>query len=88
MEAEAIEDKAMGTVARFVDIKILCRHSCPQTIITDQGREFCNSLNEELMRLYGGRHRVTSPYHPQANGLVERQPFYQERNAQSAQVTG
>jgi len=72
IEAEAIKDKAMGTVARFLYTNILCRHSCPETIITDQGREFCNSLNEELMRLCGGRHRVTSPYHPQANGLVER----------------
>ncbi len=72
VEAEAIPDKSMGTVARFLFKNVLCRHSCPETIITDQGREFCNSLNAELMKLCGGRHRVTSPYHPQANGLVER----------------
>ena len=36
---------------------------CPEAIITDQGREFVNSVSAQL------EHRITSAYHPQTNGL-------------------
>ena len=42
-------------------------------LFNDQGREFVNTVNAELHRLTGVEQRVTSAYHPQANGLVERQ---------------
>lgn len=41
-------------------------------MISDQGREFVNNLNEQLMKLTNTKHRITSAYHPQSNGLVER----------------
>ena len=44
----------------------------PNVITTDQGREFRNSLNEELTNTFGIEHRLTTAYHPQANGLDER----------------
>lgn len=44
----------------------------PSVIITDQGREFHNQFNAELMSVFGIKHRMTTPYHPQANGLDER----------------
>uniref|UniRef100_A0A1X7VLE3 Integrase catalytic domain-containing protein n=1 Tax=Amphimedon queenslandica TaxID=400682 RepID=A0A1X7VLE3_AMPQE len=44
----------------------------PSVIITDQRREFHNQFNSELMSLFDIKHRMTSPYHPQANGLDER----------------
>jgi len=71
-EARALPDKTAKTVARFVYDDIICRHGCPAVEISDQGREFCNNLAKELFQLTGTQHRVTSPYHPQANGLVER----------------
>ena len=40
--------------------------------INDQGREFCNKVSENLFNLIGTSQRITSAYHPQANGLVER----------------
>jgi hypothetical protein len=43
-----------------------------ETIITDQGREFVNSMNDKLCDLLDIKHKPTSPYHPQANGLDER----------------
>ena len=42
-----------------------------ETIITDQGREFVNSMNDKLCDLLDIKHKLTSPYHPQANGLDE-----------------
>ena len=44
----------------------------PSVITTDQGTEFRNTMNKELMRRLDIEHRLTSPYHPQANGLDER----------------
>ena len=41
-------------------------------IITDQSREFYNQFNAELMSVFGIKHRMTTPCHPQANGLDER----------------
>ena len=31
-----------------------------------------NQLNQELMKLSGTDHHITSAYHPQSNGLCER----------------
>ena len=45
---------------------------CCEVVISDQGREFVNQVQEELYRLTGTEHRVTSAYHPQTNGLTER----------------
>lgn len=44
----------------------------PAVITSDQGKEFHNSLNRELMGAFGVDHRLTTAYHPQANGLDER----------------
>ena len=40
-------------------------------IISDGGSHFTNSHFRSLLRKYGVHHRVTAPYHPQANGPVE-----------------
>ena len=44
----------------------------PAVITSDRGREFHNALNNQLMREFGIDHRLTTAYHPQANGLDER----------------
>ena len=43
----------------------------PAVITTDRGTEFRNSLNAELMKAFRIDHRLTTAYHPQANGLDE-----------------
>ncbi len=45
---------------------------CAKRLISDQGREFINKLDTELQLLLGTEHRMTSAYHPQTNGLVEK----------------
>lgn len=44
----------------------------PAVITTDQGKKFHNQFNAEMMDVFGIEHRMTTPYHPQANGLDER----------------
>lgn len=48
------------------------RFGTPTRITTDQGRQFTSLLFQELNHRLGVDHLQTSPYHPQANGLVER----------------
>ena len=41
--------------------------------INDQGRDFVNQVSETLHNLTGVKQKATSAYHPQVNGLLERQ---------------
>ena len=41
-------------------------------IISDQGREFINQVSRHLFEMTNTEHRISSAYHPQSNGLVER----------------
>ena len=59
---------------------------CPEILITDQGREFVNSLSRELYTITKTEHRITSAYHPQTNGLTER--FNQTLSQCLAKVLG
>ena len=43
----------------------------PRAIISDGGSHFTNSHFRTLLRKYGVRHGVTTPYYPQANGQVK-----------------
>lgn len=44
----------------------------PKEILTDQGKEFVNSLLSQLRQLVGTEHRLTSAYNPRTNGKCER----------------
>ena len=71
-EAKPLRDKGAPSVATFL-YELICRHGCFSIQINDQGREFVNELSNHLHTMTGVEQRITSAYHPQANGLVERQ---------------
>ena len=50
---------------------VLARFGAPAEVVTDQGGEFQDSFHDLLVSCLID-HRVTSPNHPQANGLAER----------------
>ena len=37
----------------------------PQVVVSDQGREFNNQLDTQMMTLLGINRRLTTAYHPQ-----------------------
>lgn len=41
----------------------------PHAILRDEGSHFCNQLFRSLITKYWVKHKVTSPYHRQANRL-------------------
>jgi len=71
VEAEACVQADGKTVEKFVKKNIFSRFGCPRAIVSDGGKHFNNTLLNNVLKKYGVKHRVTMPYHPQANGLVE-----------------
>jgi hypothetical protein len=59
-------------VARALLSGWITRYGCPQTITTDQGRQFESQLFHSLARMCGIHLSRTTAFHPAANGLVER----------------
>ena len=68
---EPLKDKSMQSLARAL-WKVICSYGTMKILQSDNGSEFVNSTLSELTQLYGVDHRLITPYHPQANGLVER----------------
>ena len=58
-------------VLRFVTRCIFARYGCPRAIISDIGSHFNNAHFRALLKKYGVRHRITTPYDLQVNGQVE-----------------
>ncbi|RWS19974.1 Gag-Uncharacterized protein-like protein [Leptotrombidium deliense] len=54
-------------------MKYVCmRYGTPRTVVTDNGTQFVAADFEKLLRERNVRHATTTPYHPEANGAVER----------------
>ncbi|GKT32665.1 hypothetical protein ADUPG1_006761, partial [Aduncisulcus paluster] len=50
----------------------ILRFGVPEIIKSDNGKQFVNSLWEHLLKWLGVKHRKTTVYNPQSNGIVER----------------
>ena len=71
-EAKQTNDKSAPTIAQYL-YEVICWHGRFDIQINNQGREFVNEVCKQLHELTRVEQRDTSVYHPQANGLVERQ---------------
>src|SRR6266508_3919878 len=60
------------TVATFLYEEIICRFGAPRILQSDRGTHFVNELIQRLTKRFKIKHSLSSPYHPQSNGLVER----------------
>ena len=64
-------ESAHQTAKLFLD-NWCCVYGFPDTILTDQGRNFESRMIREMCQLLKIRKLRTTPYHPQSNGQVER----------------
>jgi len=71
-EAKPVKEATAKETVEFVYEDIICRHGCPAKILTDRGTHFNNLLLKGLMKKFEIKHLMSTPYHPQTNGLVER----------------
>ena len=67
-EGKALKSKS-AEVAGFI-FECMTRHGRFETIINDQGTEFCNSVATEMYKLTGTKQKVTSAYHPQGDDAI------------------
>lgn len=72
VEAKPLRNIEAPTVQRFVERRIILKHGCPATIITDRGTQMMARSTEAYFKHRGIRHAATTAYHPAANGLCER----------------
>ncbi|KAH3717167.1 hypothetical protein DPMN_059947 [Dreissena polymorpha] len=70
-EAMALKNIETETVAEAL-VDIFTRVGVPQEMLSDMGAQFTSGLMKEISRLLSMKQLVTTPYHPQCNGLVER----------------
>ena len=71
-EAKAIPNMKAETVAEFLYKEIFCRHGIPEEILSDRGTSFINEVIKELCLKFQTKHRLTTAYRPQTNGMIER----------------
>ena len=65
----------------------ISHYGAPKTIISDNGPQFVSRVWAETSRIMDFEHRLTSTYHPQANGRIER--FHRKlKNALRARLDG
>ena len=72
VEAATIPDQMAETVARAAIDYLISRMGCPREICTDQGTNFGSQLFTQLCELREIAKKRITPYHPSANGQVER----------------
>ena len=72
IEVAAIIDQRTATVWRAIMDRIVANHGIPQQILTDQGPCFGSEEFKQKLSQLGIKRVRTTPYHPQGNGLTER----------------
>jgi len=68
---EPMKNKEAATVAPIL-FKLFCSVGFPKIIQSDNGSEFVNEIIHHLVSTMNVDHRLTTPYHPRANGVAER----------------
>jgi transposase InsO family protein len=72
METCALSSIEAEKVADALVRQVVLRHGVPDTIHSDQGRQFESRVFANLCEQLGVEKTRTSPFHPSGNGLVER----------------
>ena len=67
----ALPNKEAPTVAQGIFERWFCRFGMLLDLVTDQGKEFCSQLSEDLFKLMQVSYLKTMAYHPQCNSQAK-----------------
>src|SRR6266498_772675 len=71
-KARSLKAANADTIATFLYEEIICRFGALRILQSNRGTYFINEVIQKLTKRFRVRHSLSSPYHPQSNGLVER----------------
>ena len=71
VEAKALLKANEESVLTFLFEEIFVRFGFPRELVTDGGPPFNSHGFKDTLQKYHIKHKMTTPYHPQANGQVE-----------------
>ena len=71
-EAFALPSTEAPRIAQILIDEILARHGAPRALLSDRGPNFLASIVKAVCNIINTRRQLTTAYHPQTDGLVER----------------
>eukprot|EP00253_Pinus_taeda_P026003 PITA_26003 len=71
VEAKALIRANQGSSLNFLFEEIFVRFGVPRELVTEGGPPFNSHGFKAMLQTYDMHHKMTTPYHPQANGQVE-----------------
>ena len=71
-EAYPLRRQTTQEIAQQLVNRWITRYGIPERILTDQGQPFVSKLMNEICDMMGIKHKTTTAYHPEANGICER----------------
>ena len=69
--SRATADQSSATVINFIEEELIKRVGKPDVLISDHGSCFNSQEFELFLAKWNIKHQMSSPYHPQSNGMVE-----------------
>uniref|UniRef100_A0A1I7SYF0 RNA-directed DNA polymerase n=2 Tax=Caenorhabditis tropicalis TaxID=1561998 RepID=A0A1I7SYF0_9PELO len=70
--AKAVPNQKTETVIKFLIENIVAIHGIPEEIVTDKGRNYISEMFKEVLKRLEITHSVSTAYHHETNGAVER----------------
>ena len=70
-EMQPVKDCTSATTTKFIFEYVLTRFGCPKILMSDCGTHFLNQTIITLTEEFQVYHQKSTPYHLQANGIVE-----------------
>ena len=70
--ATPVRNHRASTVSRCLYESVVAYFGAPRSILSDRGTEFAGMIWESLTQMLGAKIKLSSPYYPQGNSVIER----------------